>query len=212
MKGILFDLDGTLLDTLDDLTAAVNVALGEFGYPLRTKAEVRRFVGNGVRRLMEQAVPAGTSSQDFEPCFERMRSYYAGHNAEKTAPYEGVLALLQTLKERGIPMALVSNKPDGPVAQLADIHFPGIFSVTVGDQPGLERKPAPDMPLLALERLGLQREDVVYVGDSDVDFRTARNTGVPIVSVSWGFRDREVLEALGPDYLIDRPEQLLELV
>ena len=212
MKGILFDLDGTLLDTLDDLTVAVNVALEAFGYPRRSREEVRRFVGNGVRRLMELAVPEGVTGQAFEACFARMRSYYASHSAEKTAPYKGVPDLLAALKEREIPMALVSNKPDGLVAELAELHFPGIFAVTVGDMPDRARKPAPDMPLYALERLGLSREEVFYVGDSEVDWQTARNAGVPIVSVTWGFRDRDVLEGLGPDHLIDAPAQLLDLI
>jgi len=212
MKGILFDLDGTLLDTLDDLTAAVNAALEAFGYPRRSREEVRRFVGNGVRRLMELAVPEGLTGEEFEACFGRMRSYYAAHSAEKTAPYEGVPDLLAALKEREIPMALVSNKPEGLVAELAQLHFPGIFAVTVGDLPGRARKPAPDMPLCALERLGLSGEEVCYVGDSEVDWQTARNAGLPIVSVTWGFRDRELLEGLKPDHLIDTPAQLLDLI
>lgn len=212
MKGILFDLDGTLLDTLDDLTAAVNVALGRFGHPARTRAEVRRFVGNGVRRLMEQAVPPGLAGAEFEACFQAVREYYAAHSNVQTAPYEGVLPLLKGLGERGIPMALVSNKPDGPVADLARLHFPGVFAVTVGDSPLRRRKPAPDMPLYALEKLGLRREEAVYVGDSEVDVKTARNAGVPVVSVTWGFRDREELETLRPDWMIDRPEELLEMM
>lgn len=211
MKGILFDLDGTLLDTLDDLTAAVNVALEEFGYPLRSKAEVRRFVGNGVRRLMEQAVPQGLSGEDFEACFQAMRAYYADHNNVHTAPYPGVVEMLKELKNREIPMALVSNKPEGPVADLAGLHFPGIFAVTVGDSPLRERKPAPDMPLYALERLGLSPREAVYVGDSEVDVRTARNAGVPIAAVTWGFRDRELLESLLPEWLVDDTKELLAL-
>lgn len=212
MKGILFDMDGTLLDTLDDLTAAANVALKEFGCPLRDREEIRHFVGNGVRRLMELAVPEGMDEAAFEACFGRMRSYYDAHSAEATAPYEGVQEMLAALKEKGIPMALVSNKPDPLVAELAQIHFPGIFAVTVGESPQRARKPAPDMPLYALEQLGLSKEEVFYVGDSEVDVQTARNAGVPVVSVTWGFRDREMLEQLKPEQMIDRPAQLLELI
>jgi len=212
MKAILFDLDGTLLDTLDDLAAAVNVALTARGYPERSRAEVRRFVGNGVRRLMELAVPEGVSGAEFESCFEEMRAYYADHSAIATAPYAGVLEMLAELKVRGTPMALVSNKPDGPVADLAEQYFPGMFSVTVGDSPSRARKPAPDMPLYALERLGVSREEAIYIGDSEVDIQTARNAGLPVVSVTWGFRDREELEKLSPDYLVDTPEELLSLL
>ncbi len=212
MKGILFDLDGTLLDTLDDLTAAANAALKEFGCPLRDREEIRRFVGNGVRRLMELAVPEGMDEAAFEECLGRMRAYYDAHSAEATAPYEGVPEMLSALKEKGIRMALVSNKPDPLVAKLAQIHFPGIFAVTVGESPRRARKPAPDMPLYALEQLGLSQEEVFYVGDSEVDVRTARNAGIPVVSVTWGFRDREMLERLEPERMIDRPAQLPELI
>ena len=212
MKAVLFDLDGTLLDTLDDLADAVNAALTVHGYPVRSRAEVRRFVGNGVRRLMELAVPEGISTADFEACFEFMRSYYAAHSAEKTAPYAGVLELLAELKKLGVPMALVSNKPDGPVAELAEQYFPGEFEVTVGDSTVRARKPAPDMPLYALEKLGIGKENAVYIGDSEVDIQTARNAGLPVVSVSWGFRDREELEKLDPEYLVDTPEELLHLL
>jgi len=210
MKAILFDLDGTLLNTLEDLAAAANVALSAHGWPQRSLREVRRFVGNGVRRLMELAVPEGVSRSEFETCLETMRAYYAEHSSVATAPYDGVPEMLTELKAMGVPMALVSNKPDGPVADLAAQYFPGIFTVTVGDSPLRARQPAPDMPLYALERLGVSPEEALYVGDSEVDVLTARNAGMPILSVSWGFRDREQLEQLSPDGLIDHPGQLPE--
>lgn len=212
MKALLFDLDGTLLNTLEDLVNAVNRALSIHGWPERSMEEVRRFVGNGVRRLMELAVPEGTSAEAMEACLATMRSYYEAHNTEKTAPYDGVLEVLAELKRMGIPMALVSNKPDGPVARLAEEYFPGIFTVTVGDSPLWARKPAPDMPLYALGQLGINREEAIYIGDSEVDFQTACNAGLPILSVSWGFRDREQLAALGPDWMVDTPAELLALI
>lgn len=212
MKGILFDLDGTLLNTLDDLAAAVNVTMDRFGWPRRTIAEVRRFVGNGIPRLMELSAPEGTSPGELAAATGAMRAYYDAHSALATAPYEGIPTLLTALKAMGVPMALVSNKPDGPVAELAERYFPGIFPVTVGDSPLRERKPAPDMPLYALEQLGLTVKAAVYVGDSEVDIRTARNAGLPVVAVTWGFRDREQLEALSPDYMVHSPEELMVLL
>lgn len=212
MKAILFDLDGTLLDTLDDLAAAVNAALDAHGHPVRRKEEVRGFVGNGLRRLMELAVPEGTPEEEMQACLAYMRRYYDAHSAEATAPYAGVCGMLQGLQTLGVPMALVSNKPDGPVSALAERYFPGVFAVTVGEVPHRARKPAADMPLYALQRLGVRPEEAVYVGDSEVDVRTARNAGMPVISVTWGFRGREVLEQLGPDALADRPEELLALL
>ena len=200
MKGILFDLDGTLLDTLDDLEDAVNVTMAAFGWPLRSREEVRSFVGNGVGSLVAQAIPAGLDKAAGEAALEFLRTYYAAHSGDAAVPYPGVTELLHTLNKRGIPMAVVTNKPEGPALRLAG---------ECSDRP---RKPAPDMPLYALKQMGLDPEDVVYVGDSEVDIRTARSAGIPVVSVTWGFRDREDLEKLEPDWLIDRPEELLELL
>ena len=210
MRGILFDLDGTLLDTLDELYEAVNVSLAEFGYPRRSREEVRSFVGNGVGVLIRKAVPEGTSEADYETCLAFMKEYYAAHSGGAT-PYPGIMELLYRLKERNIPMAVVTNKPDLPARKLVESRFPGLFDVVIGEVPGRPRKPAPEMPLLVLERLGIGKEDAVYIGDSEVDIQTARNAGLKVVSVTWGFRDEEQLRALGPDWLIRRPEELLDL-
>jgi len=210
MRGILFDLDGTLLDTLDELYEAVNVSLAEFGYPRRSREEVRRFVGNGVGVLIRKAVPEGTSEADYETCLAFMKEYYAAHSGGAT-PYPGIMELLYRLKERNIPMAVVTNKPDLPARKLVESRFPGLFDVVIGEVPGRPRKPEPEMPLLVLERLGIGKEDAVYIGDSEVDIQTARNAGLKVVSVTWGFRDEEQLRALGPDWLIRRPEELLDL-
>ena len=210
MRGILFDLDGTLLDTLDELYEAVNVSLAEFGYPRRSREEVRSFVGNGVGVLIRKAVPEGTSEADYETCLAFMKEYYAAHSGGAT-PYPGIMELLYRLKERNIPMAVVTNKPDLPARKLVESRFPGLFDVVIGEVPGRPRKPEPEMPLLVLERLGIGKEDAVYIGDSEVDIQTARNAGLKVVSVTWGFRDEEQLRALGPDWLIRRPEELLDL-
>lgn len=212
LKGILFDLDGTLLDTLDDLEDAVNVTMAAFGWPLRSREEVRSFVGNGVGSLVAQAIPAGLDKAAGEAALEFLRTYYAAHSGDAAVPYPGVTELLHTLNKRGIPMAVVTNKPEGPALRLAEQHFPGLFAAVVGECSDRPRKPAPDMPLYALKQMGLDPEDVVYVGDSEVDIRTARSAGIPVMSVTWGFRDREDLEKLEPDWLIDRPEELLELL
>lgn len=210
MRGILFDLDGTLLDTLDELYDAVNVSLEKFGYPRRSREEVRSFVGNGVGVLIRKAVPEGTSEADYETCLAFMKEYYAAHSGGAT-PYPGIEELLARLKERKVPMAVVTNKPDLPARNLVESRFPGVFDVVIGEVPGRPRKPAPEMPLLALEQLEISKENAVYIGDSEVDIQTARNAGLKVVSVTWGFRDEEQLKELEPDWLIHRPEELANL-
>ena len=210
MRGILLDLDGTLLDTLDELYDAVNVSLEKFGYPRRSREEVRSFEGNGVGVLIRKAVPEGTSEADYETCLAFMKEYYAAHSGGAT-PYPGIEELLARLKERKVPMAVVTNKPDLPARNLVESRFPGVFDVVIGEVPGRPRKPAPEMPLLALEQLEISKENAVYIGDSEVDIQTARNAGLKVVSVTWGFRDEEQLKELEPDWLIHRPEELANL-
>ena len=200
--GILFDLDGTLLDTLQDLADATNFALRQFGYPERTVDEVRRFVGNGARRLIAQAVPAGA---DVEPVLETFRSYYNTHCRVKTKPYDGILEALEELGKR-YPMAVVSNKPDSAVKPLCEEYFPGIYAR--GESADCPRKPAPDMVFKAMEAIGVER--CIYVGDSEVDVATAKNAGVPCLSVLWGFRDREEIEAAGGIYFCKKTQELAE--
>ncbi len=212
IKGILFDMDGTLLNTLEDLTAAVNAALDGCGWPRRQSEEIREFLGRGARWLVEHAVPAGTDEAGLADCLAKFQAYYMAHNGEKTVAYPGIPELLRELKKRGLRLAVVSNKPDGPVGALAEEYFPGIFDVALGERPGMARKPAPDMPRYAMEQLGLTTSDAVYVGDSEVDVATARGAGLPAVAVSWGFRSEELLRSLEPEYLIHRPEQLLALL
>ncbi|MBP3351077.1 MAG: HAD family hydrolase [Lachnospiraceae bacterium] len=212
VEAIVFDMDGTLLDTLQDLTNAVNVALSKYGLPEKTVAEVCKVVGNGARNLMKGVVPEGENHPDFEAILEDYKTYYASHCEEETKPYDGIWELLQELKKREYKMAVVSNKPDGAVKILAEKYFPGCFQVAIGDMEGYNRKPAPDLVYKALEELGACKEGAIYVGDSDVDLMTAMNAELPCVSVTWGFRDREFLMFHGASVFIDEPMELLEIL
>ncbi len=208
-QAVLFDLDGTLLNTLDDLRAAVNAALAAYGYPSRALEEVRRFVGNGVGKLVERALPGGLANPDFPNVFSAFLSYYKSHATDLTLPYPGILPLLNRLKADGIALGMISNKTDDAVQLLADRFFPGLFSVVCGEYPGLARKPAPDMVLYAMRTLQCPPERCAYVGDSETDLLTAKNAKIPCYSVTWGFRSRAELLAASAVCLIDTPEALL---
>ena len=199
--GILFDLDGTLLATLEDLHSSTNHVMRQFGYPEHTIDDVRRFVGNGARRLFEQAVPAGT---DPEPALEVFQSWYPDHCRIQTKPYEGIPEALEILKEK-YPLAIVSNKPDPAVKVLCADYFPGIYAR--GESADCPRKPAPDMVFKAMEAIGV--ETCIYVGDSEVDVLTAQNAGVPCLSVLWGFRDRADMEEVGGNVFCEKTEELV---
>ena len=199
--GILWDLDGTLLDTLDDLMDGVNYALSQFGYPQRTREEIRRFVGNGAKNLICKAVPEGEDPMPVLGCFQ---SYYGTHCQIKTRPYGGIPAALAKLEK--YPMAVVSNKPDGAVKTLCAQYFPSLYAR--GERPDCPRKPAPDMILRTMAELGLEK--CVYVGDSEVDAVTAKNAGVPCLSVLWGFRDRPEIEEVGGKYFCADVDLLAE--
>lgn len=200
--GILWDLDGTLLDTLEDLADAVNHAMDQFGYPRRTLEEVRCFVGNGARRLIALAVPEGA---DVDAALETFRAYYGAHCQIKTKPYDGIMDALNTLGKT-YPMAVVSNKPDFAVKSLCADYFPGLYAR--GESADCPRKPAPDMVFKAMEAIGVER--CIYVGDSEVDVLTAQNAGVPCLSVLWGFRDREEIGAAGGTHFCENTAQLIE--
>ncbi|MCD8039343.1 MAG: HAD-IA family hydrolase [Lachnospiraceae bacterium] len=208
---VIFDLDGTLLDTLEDLTDAVNHALAAFRLPRREIGEIRAFVGNGIRRLLIRAVPDGEENPDFEAVFEEFKRYYAAHCSDRTRPYEGVLELLRELSERGIKTAIVSNKADFAVQTLKRQYFPQI-SVAVGDSDAMKRKPAPDSVFFAMDKCGAKKDTTVYVGDSEVDIQTAKNAGITCISALWGFRDRERLLESGAEILLEKPLGLLELI
>ena len=196
-KLVVFDLDGTLLDTLEDLTAATNHALCLHGLPPRGINEVRAFVGNGIPKLAERAVPAGTDGATEAAVLKELLSYYQAHCKERTRPYPGVLDLLGKLKARGIQTAVVSNKADAAVRVLCEDCFPGLCDFCAGEKADVRKKPAPDMVFAALTRLGIDKADAVYVGDSEVDVATAKNAGLPCISVTWGFRDENTLLQAG---------------
>jgi len=210
-KAVIFDLDGTLLDTLEDLKDSVNVALKRSGMPARSLEEVRRFVGNGIHRLIERAVPEGTAEETVEQVFMDFRSYYMEHCEDKTCTYPGIQELLEELNRLGISMAIVSNKADAAVKELAKGYFPQV-KVAIGEREGIARKPAPDSVFEAMRLLGVTREEAIYVGDSDVDIATAKNAGLPCVAVTWGFRKEELLRSLNPAYVIHQPEELLSIL
>lgn len=207
-KAVLFDMDGTLLDTLADMAAAVNHILSVHGYPLRTVEEVRAFVGNGARKLMERALPPDVTGDAFEALLEEYRQWYEAHACVKTAPYPGVSAVLAALHRAGVRCAVVSNKPDGATRELAARFFPGLPAF--GQQDGIPAKPAPDMVYHALAELGVEASAAAYVGDSEVDVALARNAKLPLIAVSWGFRGREALEEAGAALVVDDAATLLE--
>lgn len=211
-KAIIFDLDGTLLDTLEDLRDSVNVALEKYELPTRSLEEIRRFVGNGLRNLMIQAVESGEDYPAFEELFVFFKEYYKIHCNEKTAPYEGIMELMKELKEREIKMAIVSNKFDAGVKALNDQYFSEYVQVAIGEREGIRRKPAPDSVEEAIRLLGVEKEDCMYVGDSDVDIVTANNAGIPCISVIWGFRDEDFLRGKGADTIIHTPMELLDYI
>ena len=206
---VIFDLDGTLLNTLEDLAAAVNYVLKAHHYPPRTLEEVRHFVGNGIQRLMELAVPENVVGEEFERVFEEFRSYYTEHCQIKTCAYDGIMSLLKVLNQKGYEMAIVSNKNHAAVCELNDIYFKECIKVAIGQKDGIRKKPAPDTVLQALKELGKEKESAIYVGDSEVDFATAENSGMDCVLVIWGFRTMEELSRLEPKAFIEQPEQLL---
>lgn len=211
-KTIVFDLDGTLLNTLDDLTSAVNAALSSFSLPLRSKEEVRGFIGNGIVKLMERAI--GYPRADFAEIMQAFKQYYGAHCADKTQPYEGIIPLLFALRERGIKTAVLSNKADFAVKALCKEYFDGLIMEAVGEneEAGIRKKPAPDSLFAVMQALDCTKAETVYVGDSEVDIQTAQNAGVACISVTWGFKDREFLLQNGSVCLVDSPAEILPLL
>lgn len=207
----IFDLDGTILNTLEDLADSTNYALRTNNMPERSMDEVRAFVGNGIGKLVERAVPEGSSNAEKKAVLESFTSHYKEHSEDKTRPYDGIPEILKELKNQGCQLAVVSNKADFAVQTLCASYFPGIFTFVVGERENIRRKPAPDSIYEVLEQLRTAKEDAVYIGDSDVDVKTAENAGLDLIAVEWGFRTRSVLKEAGAKIFAKTPEELLTL-
>ena len=207
-KAAIFDMDGTILNTLDDLADATNRALAENSLPVRTIDEVRNFVGNGIRKLIERAVPAGTARSVIDKVNDDFSAYYAKHCADKTMPYEGISAMLASLRTAGIKTAVVSNKDDYAVQTLARVYFPAMFDAVAGVRSGIRKKPAPDTVFEVMNRLSVEKAQCVYIGDSEVDIETAENAGIPCICVAWGFKGRTFLAEHNAQKIVDTVSQL----
>lgn len=211
-KIAIFDLDGTLLDTLEDLYLAVNAALAHHSLPSRTRDEVRMFVGDGVEMLIRRAVPANTHEETTLATLADFKTTYAAICEDHTKPYDGILDMLAALRAQGVRVAVVSNKFDAATKQLCEKYFGALVEVAIGERAGVRKKPAPDTVYEALRELGGSAQGAVYIGDSDVDIRTAQNCGMPCISVTWGLRDEEFLVENGATTLVRTPEELLPLI
>lgn len=213
-SAVIFDLDGTLLNTLEDLTDSVNAALTKCGFPIRTIPEVRSFVGNGIRKLVWRAVPDNTSDEQTETVFKEFCVYYEAHCNDKTRPYEGIMEMLEELFRQGYRMAIVSNKADFAVKELNELYFADYIKVAIGEKEseGIRKKPAPDTVFMALQELGIAGENAVYVGDSDVDLETAENAGMPCICAEWGFRGKTFLMEHGGKMFAQEPMDILRIL
>ncbi len=211
-KAVIFDMDGTILDTLDDLADSVNHALSFCGFPKRTREEIRSFLGNGMVQLIHLSVPENTPAEKEAEVLEEHKKYYPLHSADKTRPYEGIPELIRKIKSKGIKTAVVSNKRDENVHALVDRYFPNLFDVSIGSRDGVPRKPAKDLVEIALRELGVDKSDAIYIGDSDVDVATAKNSGLDMITVLWGFRDREVLEQCGVSIFAQTAQDLSKML
>lgn len=209
---LVFDMDGTILDTLEDLKNSTNYTLRLYNMPERTLDEIRAFVGNGIRRLIEQAVVAGTSDEQITVIHKDFMKYYEVHCADDTKPYEGIIDAIRHLRSLGYKTAVVSNKAHPAVLELCDQYFPGLFDLAIGERPDVARKPAPDMVHMALNHFNVSKENAVYIGDSDVDVATARNSELDMIAVDWGFRSRECLMEQGATTIISKPEEIVKYV
>jgi len=211
-KLAIFDMDGTILDTLDDLTDSVNYALAKSGLAKRTRDEVCNFVGNGIRKLIERAVSDGTETKMIDRVHNDFTEYYKKHCADKTRPYDGIIELLEKLRKAGCKTAVVSNKADYAVQELCKQYFDGLFDAAIGDRQGISKKPAPDSVFEILKQLKTEKKDAVYIGDSDVDIKTAYQAEINSIIVDWGFRKREFLQEHGANIIVSNPKEIAEMI
>lgn len=209
---VVFDMDGTVLNTLDDLTISMNVALKKFDMPIKTSEDIRKRLGNGNLKLVELCVPNGCENPNFENVFEAFKEHYSVHCNDNTRPYDGVLDLMKDLKSKGYKMAIVSNKYDEAVDDLNKKYFSDYVSVAIGDREGARKKPAPDLVQLALSMLDSEKKDSVYIGDSEVDILTAKNSELDCITVTWGFRDKEFLVQNGGVTFADTPAEITDIL
>ena len=212
IKAVIFDMDGTILDTLEDLRSSVNHALREHGLPERSSAEVRSFLGNGMVYLIHKAVPDGTDPETEASVLACHKEYYPLHSAEQTSPYPGITDLLMAIRDAGIKTAVVSNKSDENVQALVRDYYDGLFTVAVGAREGVPGKPSPELVEIALAELGVSKDEAVYVGDSDVDVATARASGLAMITVLWGFRDKPELISAGAECFAESTDELKKLL
>lgn len=208
---VVWDMDGTILDTLEDLKDSVNYAVTSYGFSPYNMNEIRAMLGNGIKVLMELAVPDGYNNPQFDACFALFKEYYQQHMNDKTKPYAKIADVMQQLQAEGWKQAIVSNKIDAAVKKLAKVYYPFV-DTALGEKEGLARKPQPDMVWAALAELGVSQDNAVYIGDSEVDLATAKNSNLKCISVSWGFRDKQMLKSAGADIIIDTPEQIIPIL
>ncbi len=209
---VIFDMDGTLLDTLDDLADAVSFTMDKFQMPQHSREDIREFVASGVYRLIEYAVPDGRTNSRFAEASETFEAYYTRHGQERTKPFPGIMNLLSSLKKQGYKLAVVSNKYDSAVKLLAASYFPAVFDIMVGEHEGVRRKPAPDSVIEVMRELNVSTNETIYIGDSDVDIKTAENAGIDCISVSWGFRGKAFLREHGAKIIVDTPEEISAVI
>lgn len=211
-KLVIFDMDGTILDTLQDLCDAMNYCLDKYGMPLRKIDEIRRFVGNGLGKLVERACVEGTSRELLDEILECLKKYYLVHCYDKTKPYEGIIDLIKEIREKGYKTAVVSNKAHDAVLELNDKFFEGLFDEAYGECEGIERKPAPDLVNMVLDSLKIDAKDAVYIGDSEVDLLTAKNSNMDCIAVTWGFRDKDLLIENGATNIADTTLDVMKIL
>ncbi len=211
-KHVIFDLDGTLLNTIDDLADAGNHVCTLHSWPTHTVDAFKLMVGNGIPKLVERFAPQGTSQEMLDQAYQEFMDWYGVHKEDKTAPYAGMPEVAKALREAGVSIAVLSNKADVMAGPVVEHYYPGIFPVVQGALPGLPTKPDPTLLYKLMERLGATREDTLFVGDSNVDIRTAKNGGLTGCGVLWGFRSREELEAAGADVIVSTPQELQDLI